>query len=295
MKNLARSIRLLVHQPRYTLLAVLTLAAGIGAPSAIFGLLDAVYFRPLPIAEPDRLVDVTLVSPASRFAMLSYEEVRDIERSVPAFKDVMAIGQRGVTLNRNGEAELLLIHYVSGRFFPSLGIPMHLARILAGRRSAGRHHAAGRHQSPSLERASRRPVRHRRPHYPVEQHDVHGDRRDGSRVRRHGSDCADRRVGSRRRKRHSSCRDFGANWKTAVIVGSTSSRVSRTMSRWTRRARSWILWPCGGGVRILANITTRGWSPKAGATWIASRQCRAPPSSPWWVWCFSSRVPTWRT
>ncbi len=128
MKNLARSIRLLVHQPRYTLLAVLTLAAGIGAPSAIFGLLDAVYFRPLPIAEPDRLVDVTLVSPASRFATLSYEEVRDIERSVPAFKDVMAIGQRGVTLNRNGEAELLLIHYVSGRFFPSLGIPMHLGR-----------------------------------------------------------------------------------------------------------------------------------------------------------------------
>lgn len=128
MKNLARSIRLLLHQPRYTLLAVLTLAAGIGAPSAIFGLLDAVYFRPLPLISPDRLVNVTLVSPASRFAALSYEEVRDIERSVPAFKDVIAIGQRGVTLHGNGEAQLLLIHYVSGRYFPSLGIPMHLGR-----------------------------------------------------------------------------------------------------------------------------------------------------------------------
>jgi predicted permease len=130
MKNLTRSIRILLHQPRYTLLAVLTLAAGIGAPSAIFGLLDAVYFRPLPVASPERLVDVTLVLPASRFAALSYEEVRDIERSVPAFKDVMAIGQRGVTLHRNGETQLLLIHYVSGRYFPSLGIPMHLGRGL---------------------------------------------------------------------------------------------------------------------------------------------------------------------
>jgi predicted permease len=128
MKNLARSIRILLHQPRYALLAVLTLAAGIGAPSAMFGLLDAVYFRPLPIVEPDRLVDVTLTSPGYRFAMLSYEETRDIERSVPAFKDVMAVGQRGVTLNHSGESQLLLIHYVSGRYFPSLGIPMHLGR-----------------------------------------------------------------------------------------------------------------------------------------------------------------------
>ncbi len=128
MKNFARSLRLLLHQPRYTFLAVLTLAAGIGAPTAIFGLLDAVYFRPLPLIRPDRLVDVTLVSPASRFAALSYEEVRDIERSVPAFKDVMAIGQRGVTLNLHGEAQLLLIHYVSGHYFPSLGIPMHMGR-----------------------------------------------------------------------------------------------------------------------------------------------------------------------
>ena len=128
MKNLGRSIRNLLHQPRYTFLAVLTLAAGIGAPSAIFGLLDAVYFRALPVISPDRLVDVTLVSAASRFAALSYEEVRDIERSVPAFKDVIAVGQRGVTLHRNGQAQLLLIHYVSGRYFPSLGIPMHLGR-----------------------------------------------------------------------------------------------------------------------------------------------------------------------
>ena len=128
MKNLAASIRILLRQPRYTVLAVLTLASGIGANGAMFGLLDAVYFRPLPLTNPASLVDLTLVSPANRFSTLSYEEFRDIERGVPAFEDVMAIGQRGVTLHRNGEADLLLIHYISGRYFPSLGIPMHLGR-----------------------------------------------------------------------------------------------------------------------------------------------------------------------
>ena len=128
MNSFAGSIRILLRHRRYAALAVFTLAVGIGANSAMFGVLDAVYFRPLPLVDPGSLVDVTLVSPDNRFKTLSYQEFRDIERGVPAFEDVMAIGQRGVTLNRNGEAQLLLIHYVSGRYFPSLGIPMHLGR-----------------------------------------------------------------------------------------------------------------------------------------------------------------------
>jgi predicted permease len=127
MKDVAYSLRILARHPRYTVLAVLTLAAGIGVTSAMFGLLDALYFRPLPVAEPHRLVDLTLVSPTNRFGSFSYEEFREIA-SAPGFKDVIAIGRRGVTLNLKGEARPLLIHYVSGRYFPSLGIPMHLGR-----------------------------------------------------------------------------------------------------------------------------------------------------------------------
>ena len=128
MHHLSASVKSLTRQPRYTILAVLTLAAGIGVNSAMFALLDAVYFRPLPIDDPESLVDVRLISPGRRFSMLSYEEFRDIEREVTAFEDVIAVGQRGVTWYRNGDAEPLLIHYVSGRYFPSLGIPLHLGR-----------------------------------------------------------------------------------------------------------------------------------------------------------------------
>jgi predicted permease len=128
MTDLAYSFRLLTRHPRYTILAVLTLAAGIGVNTAMFGLLDAVFFRPLPIVEPERLVDLGLQAPNSRFGSFSYQEFRDIERDASAFKHVFAVGRRGVTLNQNGEAQLLLIHYVSGRYFPSLGIPMHAGR-----------------------------------------------------------------------------------------------------------------------------------------------------------------------
>jgi predicted permease len=130
MQNIIRAIRTLAYHPRYTFLAIVTLAAGIGVNSAMFGLLDAVFFRPLPIVDQERLIAVTLVSPDNRFSSLSYEEFREIERNRSIFKDAMAVGRRGVTLNHNGEATLLLINYVSGRFFPSLGIPMHLGRGL---------------------------------------------------------------------------------------------------------------------------------------------------------------------
>src|SRR5829696_289995 len=127
MKDLAQSLRSLTHHRRYALLAIFTLATGIGVTAAMFGLLDALYFRPLPIAAPHRLVDLALVSPANRFGGFSYEEFRDVARA-PGFRDIIAIGRRGVTLNLNGETRPLLIHYVSGRYFTSLGIPMHLGR-----------------------------------------------------------------------------------------------------------------------------------------------------------------------
>jgi predicted permease len=130
MNHVLYVIRTLVHHPRYTLLATVTLAVGIGANCAMFGVLDAVFFRPLPIVNQERLIDVTLVSPDNRFSTLSYQEFREVGRLTSVFTDVVAVGRRGVTLSQNGESTLLLINYVSGRFFPSLGIPLHLGRGL---------------------------------------------------------------------------------------------------------------------------------------------------------------------
>ena len=102
MNALAYSLRTLSRHRRYTLLAVVTLAAGLGVTAAMFGLLDALFFRPLPIKEQHRLVDLSLESPTNRFRRMSYEEFREIERTASGFTDVFAIGRRGVTLNHNG-------------------------------------------------------------------------------------------------------------------------------------------------------------------------------------------------
>jgi predicted permease len=106
----------------------LTLGLGIGANLALFSLLDAIYFRPLPLREPERLVRVESTFPTAFWGLLSYIESKEIAESIPAFEDVVPVGGRGVTLHRDGETHVLLVDYVSPRFFDALGIPLHLGR-----------------------------------------------------------------------------------------------------------------------------------------------------------------------
>lgn len=130
MKELTIALRSLIRERGYSILSILTLAAGIGAGAAVFSLLDAVYFRPLPLRDPDRLVEVSLSSPKATFGLLSYLEFQDVFANAGQFEQVVAIGSRGVTLRRGSDAELLLIDFVSGNYFDALGVPVHLGRGL---------------------------------------------------------------------------------------------------------------------------------------------------------------------
>src|SRR5579883_1411745 len=58
MSNIRYALRLLARSPAFTLVAILTLGLGIGVNSAIFSVVDAVMLRPLPFAEPNRLVSL---------------------------------------------------------------------------------------------------------------------------------------------------------------------------------------------------------------------------------------------
>ena len=130
MNDLAFALRILRRSPAYTLLATATLALAIGVNGAVFGLLDSLYFRPVPLRDPERLFEIELDSPHTDLKLISYPEFRDIQHGVPAFEAVAAIGRRGVTLHRQGEARLLLIDYVSGNAFEALGFPLLLGRGL---------------------------------------------------------------------------------------------------------------------------------------------------------------------
>jgi predicted permease len=126
------ALRRVLHRPGFLVLSSSTLALGIAANLALFSLLDAVYFRPLPLREPSRLVTVASTSPKAFGGLISYIESQEIAASVPAFEEVAAVGKRGVTFRQNEETRLAIIHYVSPRFFEVFGIPLQIGRGFRG-------------------------------------------------------------------------------------------------------------------------------------------------------------------
>ena len=120
-KDLAYSLRTLRRSPLFSSIAVLSLALGIGANTAIFSLLDQVTLRSLPVNDPQRLVVLHTEYRASGSSssdnnetVSSYPTYRDLRDRDPAFSGVIARMGFGVTLARQGQAEQASAEMVSG-------------------------------------------------------------------------------------------------------------------------------------------------------------------------------------
>ena len=139
MPNLRLALRTLFKSPFVTLVAILSLSLGIGANSAIFSLFDQMLMRPLPVPEPQGLVNISAPGPKPGSNscsnagpcedVLSYPMFRDLERVQASFTAIAAhrsvetnLGYKGTTLNGEG----LL---VSGSYFPALGLTPALGRL----------------------------------------------------------------------------------------------------------------------------------------------------------------------
>jgi predicted permease len=137
-KDLLFSLRTLRRSPLFSTVAVLSLALGIGANTAIFSLLDQVTLRSLPVNDPQRLVVLHTEYNASGSSsrdnnetVSSYPTYRDLRDRDPAFSGVIARMGFGVTLAHQGQAEQVSAELVSGNFFPTLGVGAALGRVLA--------------------------------------------------------------------------------------------------------------------------------------------------------------------
>jgi putative ABC transport system permease protein len=115
--------RMLLKQPGFTLIAVLTLALGIGANTAIFSIVNAVLLRPFPYREPERLVILReRVSGGSGFSP-SYPNFADWRAQNTVFDSMAAArGNESFNLTGAGEPERLQGRIVSAEFFSTLGI-----------------------------------------------------------------------------------------------------------------------------------------------------------------------------
>jgi putative ABC transport system permease protein len=132
LQDLRYALRTLLKTPGFTAVAVLTLALGIGANTAIFSVVNAVLLRALPFPEADRIVMVWATNPAIQVGLdelpPSNADFKDwIERS-HAFERLAAVKARQFNLSADGDPERIGGASVTADFFPMLGIQPALGR-----------------------------------------------------------------------------------------------------------------------------------------------------------------------
>ncbi|HEU5180083.1 MAG TPA: ABC transporter permease [Candidatus Polarisedimenticolia bacterium] len=121
IRDIRFALRYLRKEPAFTAVAVLTLALGIGANSAIFSAVNALLLRPLPVKEPARLVLVRDVQPVAGEAPASYPEFLDWKERAKTFQDLAAYFNTTFPLTGAGEPEQLSAVRMSTSMLSMLG------------------------------------------------------------------------------------------------------------------------------------------------------------------------------
>jgi len=131
IQDLRFSLRVLRKSPAFTTIAVLTLALGIGANTAIFSLIDTVVLRFLPVQRPQELIEVLRLNqrdktPTSGFTYALWDQFRDQQ---DIFSSVFAWSTEHFDLARGGAVHYATGVFTSGSYFPTLGIRPELGRL----------------------------------------------------------------------------------------------------------------------------------------------------------------------
>src|SRR5437773_2380988 len=159
-QDLAYAFRRLRQAPGFSLVAVATLALGIGANSTIFSVVNAVLLKPLPFSEPDRLVMVAQTWEGRFTRIYSPQNFLDLAAQARSFESLAAIDGGGVTFTGRGAPARIEGALVSANFFDLLRVRPLLGRgFLAGENETGKAPGRGARAS-ALARAIRsRPER----------------------------------------------------------------------------------------------------------------------------------------
>ena len=145
--DLRYAVRSLRKAPLFAAVAVLSMAFGIAANTAVFTLVDQVVLRTLPVARPGELVQVSAQDTESYGGgmgdgtELSYAMYRDLRDHNEVFAGMFCRMQSGLTVTDGGRSELVTAELVSGTFFPQLGVRPAVGRLFSAEedRVAGGH------------------------------------------------------------------------------------------------------------------------------------------------------------
>ncbi|MCI0487229.1 MAG: ABC transporter permease [Blastocatellia bacterium] len=128
-QDLQYALRLFRKKPGFTVIAVLTLAIGIGANTAVFSVVNAFLLRPLPYREPDRLVMIQRTPAAADYrSIYSYPVFSDVREQSQSFEGVAAFGNRRLTFDTSEGPEIVFGSGVTSNLFSVLGVAPMLGR-----------------------------------------------------------------------------------------------------------------------------------------------------------------------
>ena len=150
LQDLRFAVRMLLKSPGFTVVAVLSLALGIGANSTIFTLVNAVLLHPLPVQDAERLVAVFTTDERNRGAFFNYLQTSPLNfedyRQGTATCSAGLVAHNGLPLafSGKGEPEQIVGEMVSGDFFTLLGVKPALGRGVPPGRGQGPGREAGR-------------------------------------------------------------------------------------------------------------------------------------------------------
>ena len=115
-------LRMLVKAPGFTLVALITLALGIGANTALFSVVNAVLLRPLPYPHPEQLVTLHMSKPNFETGAISFPNFRDWQAQNHTFTAMALTRSNAVRFTDNGYVQAMRVNLVTSDFFDVLGV-----------------------------------------------------------------------------------------------------------------------------------------------------------------------------
>ncbi len=131
LQDLKYGLRMLAKNPGFTVVAVLTLALGIGVNTAVFTVVDALVLRRMPVSNPDELVTLSTKSSQTSEVSLSYPDYQDIRQQVNSFSGVAVYARETRFLNSLDESAQVLVDEVTPDYFKVLGLQALFGRVFS--------------------------------------------------------------------------------------------------------------------------------------------------------------------
>src|SRR5271170_184730 len=131
MQDLRYGLRMLAKSPGFTVVAILTLALGIGANTALFSVVNGVLLKPLPYPQPEKLVWLAESKPNFATGSISFPNFRDWRKDNHTFSEMAIYRRYSFNLIGLGDSEQLQARFISSDFFTVLGVNPVMGRTFA--------------------------------------------------------------------------------------------------------------------------------------------------------------------